>query len=431
MKAFLLILSMGWCLQAFSQQEYFVFLQTENHQPFYVRLGERNYSSSLSGYLILSKLKDSSYSFAVGFPQNQMPEQTFSVIVKKDRGFEIKNLGSQGWALFDLQSLQLINAIKPAGTGSGGAAYNLIKKEDDFARLMAGVVNDTAVMYTVVAIEPKKPEPKKEDTAIVKREEVKKPDIVTEVKKEDSAVVVKNEEPKKEELIVKTDTVAKVPEPKKEELIIKTDTVAKVPEPKKEELIVKTDTVAKQPEQDPMNDSVFNPPALPVIHVVNQFKSDSGYHITYVDDSKDSIHIFIPIEHEIAVVKDTSTTKVTPPATETITDTSKSTSKLFMNNSDCRNFATTNDVDKLRVKLLGEKDSESRIAAAKKAFRLKCYSALQIKALSEMFPIDEQKYKFFEAAYPFVSDTGNFKSLVSLFTDPDYAQRFRKLVRLD
>ena len=118
-------------------------------------------------------------------------------------------------------------------------------------------------------------------------------------------------------------------------------------------------------------------------------------------------------------------------AKDVVTDTSRKQAKLFMINSDCRAFATANDVDKLRVKLINEKDSEGRIAAARKVFKTKCFSALQIKALSENFPLDEQKYKFLEMAYPFVSDTGNFKSLVSLLQDPVYVQRFRKMVRLD
>jgi hypothetical protein len=440
MKAFLLILSMGWWLQSFSQQEYFVFLQTENRQPFYVRMGEKNFSSSANGYLILSKLKDSSYSFAVGFPQNQFPEQPFLIHVKKDRGFEVKNLGDKGWALFDLQTLELINSSRPAGSGSGGASYSLIKKDDGFARLMAGVVNDTAVMYTVMYMVVKT-EPVVSNTAkdTVAREIVKE-----EKKPADTmaAVVTKPAD-------TVTATVKKPEEPKKEDSVIA-----------KHEEVKKPDTVAittKIFEKDPMKDSVLNPPALPVIHVVNQFKTDSGYHMIFVDDARDSIDIFIPadapqqhvekpatdtVKAEIKIEKKTvdsstiiqpktDTAAIKPPVKETIIDTPKTSSRLVMINSDCRSFATANDVDKLRVKLISEKDSEARIAAAKKIFKTKCFSALQIKALSEMFPYDEQKYRFFETAYPFVSDTSNFKSLVSLFSDPVYVQRFRKLVRLD
>ena len=46
---------------AFSQQDFFVYLQADNHQLFYVRLNNKVYSSTESGYLIIPKLADSSY----------------------------------------------------------------------------------------------------------------------------------------------------------------------------------------------------------------------------------------------------------------------------------------------------------------------------------------------------------------------------------
>src|SRR5690349_16747740 len=104
-----LFLSLSLSLIAFtgfSQKVYFVYLQTENEQPFYVRMDKTVYSSSASGYLILSKLKDSTYSIAVGFPQNKWPEQKFSVTVsRKDQGFLLKNFAEKGWGLFNLQTL--------------------------------------------------------------------------------------------------------------------------------------------------------------------------------------------------------------------------------------------------------------------------------------------------------------------------------------
>src|SRR5215213_4759497 len=109
-RVFLLIISMGCFVQGFAQQQYFVFIRSEKDQPFYVRMEERNLSSSPIGHIILSKLKDSTYNIVIGFPKSQFPEQEFIIpINKKDRGFELKNLGDKGWALFDVQSMQLIN----------------------------------------------------------------------------------------------------------------------------------------------------------------------------------------------------------------------------------------------------------------------------------------------------------------------------------
>ncbi len=72
---------------------------------------------------------------------------------------------------------------------------------------------------------------------------------------------------------------------------------------------------------------------------------------------------------------------------------------------------------------------EDRIALAKKIFKQKCFLVLQVKALSELFKSDEGKYKWFDAAYPFVSDTGNFVSLGELIRDDYYLSRFKAMLR--
>lgn len=474
-KTVLLLIGMGWLLQAAAQQDYFVFIQHEKHQPFYVRIGDKVHSSSAVGHVILSRLKDSTYTLVIGFPNNQFPEQEYSVQVnKRDRGFELKNLAEKGWTLFDIHSLQLISPVKNTNANAGGGV-SFIKRNDEFARLMSGVVNDTAVLYVAVENKPVVPVTKNADTTST------------------------------ELTIAPKKTEAPVKETKKAE-----DTVS---------------VVKITPE--PVNDSVFNPPALPVISLVRQYATDTGYYMVVLDE-KDSIDIFIPadvkdiakndktgnktaigeakpktenkstvtdsgaVNREIAVsrqdnkpvpeskqpvrdsqekvldrqgdtiqekagnktedkpkdtAKDTVQDKPSGqnvlPATdnglaakaETASqkpaDSVKKQPKLVMMNSDCRSVASDNDVDKLRVKLIREKDAESRLSAARKVFRTRCFTAAQVKALSELFPYDDQKYQFLEAAYPFVSDTYKFKELVSLLSDPTYVQRFRKLVRLD
>lgn len=108
----------------------------------------------------------------------------------------------------------------------------------------------------------------------------------------------------------------------------------------------------------------------------------------------------------------------------------ESTSKLVMINSDCVKLATDNDVDKMRVKMMAESDLQKRLAVANKYFRTMCLYARQIKALSELFPGDDAKYKFLEMAYPFAADTANFKQLYELLSDEVYVTKFKKLVRL-
>src|SRR5712671_1992630 len=112
----------------FSQKVYFVYLQTEDEQTFFVKMNGGIRSSSASGYLILSKLRDTTYHFAVGFPQNKWAEQNFSVSInKKDHGYLLKNFGGKGWGLFDLQNL----TVQMALSGSAKVADKKLDENKD------------------------------------------------------------------------------------------------------------------------------------------------------------------------------------------------------------------------------------------------------------------------------------------------------------
>ena len=100
-----------------------------------------------------------------------------------------------------------------------------------------------------------------------------------------------------------------------------------------------------------------------------------------------------------------------------------------MINSDCVNFATEYDLDKLRVRMVDEVTAEDRISAAKKIFRTKCFTTRQIRALTELFLNDEGKYKFLDAAYPFVSDSQDFRKLADLLKEDYYVKRFYAMIR--
>jgi hypothetical protein len=113
-----------------------------------------------------------------------------------------------------------------------------------------------------------------------------------------------------------------------------------------------------------------------------------------------------------------------------VKDTVSQQKKLVIINSDCKAVAWDNDVDKLRIKMLG-KDVDNKINIARKIFKAKCFHSAQIKALTELFGTDQDKYKFLDAAYPFVVDTEEFKQLSYLLTDDYYVKRFRAMVRMD
>ena len=470
---------------SFSQQEYFLFIQSDNSQPFYVQANSKTYSSSGIGHLIIPGLKDSTYTLAIGFPRNQFPEQIFEVkLNRKDAGFQLKSDGGGNWSLFNLQTLQFIKS-KPVQQKQ--ISYGDIRKSDHFSVMMAGLVNDSAVLYTSIAkVEPvitpesktvadvpvnttqattvqqspPKQEVKKVDTPLISSRSAKRPD---------STLVAKQPEPKKDEPIkfdtstaeplpVKVDTPAKSTSPVLVTNNEKRDTVAEVvkssvelvSEKKNQEGIKllfaersgqAVDTIDVFISSEPKKDTpaIKDTPSIkpeekntPVIAQPDYTKKDSIQKIDSANASRPIKENSSPkldtVRVDTLVVRKDSSSVTRPEVKTSVEDSGKN--KVVLINSDCTSFATDFDVDKLRIKMLGERDADGQVSQARKVFKTKCFSTKQIRALTELFPSDEGKYKLFDAAYPFVSDTANFRELASLLTDPYFINRFKAMVRM-
>jgi len=225
---FILVLMFSGFASA-AQQDYFIFIQDAKGQPFYVRIGEESHSSSSRGHIILSPVRDTVYNLFIGFPGNRYPEQLYSVVVnKKDRGFELKNLNGT-WQLFDLQSLQLIRPVEAAQADTNTVTT---KKTDSYSQLMAGVVDDSAVLYsTVVKVDTVNKAPEIKDTVMsVPEKEIK---------------IAKNVQEKKKKNVKKGKKEISVPEIKKEDtVLIKEDSVQELI---KQDTAKKTEVAASSP----------------------------------------------------------------------------------------------------------------------------------------------------------------------------------------
>jgi hypothetical protein len=97
--------------------------------------------------------------------------------------------------------------------------------------------------------------------------------------------------------------------------------------------------------------------------------------------------------------------------------------------NNCPQSAAEEDFFKLRKKMAGENSDDNMIGEAKKVFKTKCFTTQQVKNLSAMFLSDEGKYKFFDAAYTYVSDIENFSSLQADLKEEYYINRFKAMIR--
>jgi len=384
----LLILTLGRC---YAQDNYFVLIQADNNQPFYARLEDKtlSFSSTFQGHLILSQLRGGRHSITIGFPKQLFPEQQYTFDINgKDLEFQLREQENKGWGVFNLQTLEWLPAERKEPASS--VHIDGIKKDDAFSRLMAGVVGDTAVMYSTYAMEAAL-----KDSPAVKSET--RPDTTASTSvalKADSALAVF--------------TV----------ITSRHDTVATV---------------------DSTKTVVSSRPASTVVKL-SERKTSKGLRLAFADKQKgrkaDTVIVIIPMDSNVVAVKTAGpsdsvkvlASNATPGDLYRKSDSSqkKVETKLVLVNSDCRNFATDYDVDKLRVKMLEIGKDDDKVAAAKKVFKTKCFTTKQIGALSEVFTGDAAKYKFFETAYPFVSDD-RYRELTDLLADPVYNGKFRAM----
>ncbi|RTL59390.1 MAG: DUF4476 domain-containing protein [Sphingobacteriales bacterium] len=493
----------------------FAYIQTENKQPFYVKWNSKVWSSSSSGYLILSKIKDQQINVVVGFPKNIYPEQSFTISFNgnKDAGYLLKEFGEKGWGLYNLQSFAVTYAVKDASAPKEevvpASAVNQPKAEEaksPFGDLLVQVTQDTTVKNIVV----EKPQP----PPVVKKEEpVKlKIDSGQKVGKQEAKPVIK-ESPVTNSTEVKTTPNDVVNKGSADS----TKTEAKIPDDKskaetkpREKVVVKTETKPVDSVKNEIKNEVKQvaqetgiktlPVAEEVKSSVNLFATNENaesYDYIYVIENKtgakDTIGISIkkdkveikPVAKTEPGVKDTvikTPPKNEPKFIEIIVDTAKKVketpviepikkdtveniagsqikepvkelikddkslaeskkietpatqpvkegTKVVMVNTDCKNMATEKDFMALRKKMVAEDNDDDMVAAARKVFKTKCFTTDQVKNLCVLFLKDEGKYKFLDAAYPYVYDTDNFKQLSSLLTDEYYINRFKAMIK--
>lgn len=467
-------------VQLSAQDRYFLCIQTEDKQPFYVRISNKTWSSSNVGNLVVPGLGDSTYQVSVGFPLNKYPEQDFLVTFnRKDLGFTLKPAGDQNFTLVNWNNGERLSPR--ASQAIEVNWYGERKKDDAFASLMAAVVNDSAVLYVASV----KDLPGKQE---VFANASPGPGSTTMIKDSAFAVVADSAAIAANAIGAIVDSAPALhsgPDTLKGALamnaknvmvdtaVVKVDSaVAITVEPKDPTNTANGLTAVKDPavavEAGPI--LVYKAPR-PAVTLVKDYILPKGRSMLFTDSSAagiDTISVIIDAgpdstgnfaaeqtisqPAQIAQTKSNSApdtamkavanTPETPAPVnatnaetaavknETAAEPEPEKKKMVMINSDCSNFATDNDIDKLRVKILDEPTLDSKLAATRKLFKSKCIYTRQIRALSELFMNDEAQYRFFEQCYPFTADTSEFRSLLSLLTEETYIARFKTLVRI-
>ncbi len=471
------------CFALQAQQNHFIYMQTENKQPFYVKTKNRLLSSSATGYLIIPKLTEGDYQLTIGFPKNEWPEQEVACsISNKDLGFLLKNFDEKGWGLFNLQSMNLIMAFnKNAVEKDISTKEEIASFQKETLKTRGEIVSSNITKSDIVTTEkpiPQKPieAGKQQNKSIlisdVKVSEVIYPKIEPKVDsliKQDDSKVVTNVVVLDTDNLIENNSANSKNESKTTPMVTGV-TVKNIEEKLPSINRIKED---KQTEKPLIKTSENFLPAVYRIKKLFSISSNQGIDLVYEDEinsNADTIRIFIPfpigsfkIENKTEILDLTNSNKVkeniktgdvkfieievSNPNTQeqtlkskiNPTDSFKSQKvtvkqnqvidNSILSNSDCKIIATEDDFFKLRKKMAGEANNVVMIEIAKNTFKSMCFTTVQLKNLSVLFLNDEGKYRFFDEAYPFVSDSNNYSTLQTVLHDPYYINRFKAMLR--
>lgn len=381
------------------QSKYFVYLQTEPAQPFYIKINSQQISANSSGYLILPQLKDGNYKLVVGFPQSKYPEQVFNFkIDSKDKGYLIKDFGADGWGLFDLQTMEVQKPL----TGNDAIVKNTpappvqkpqqnvtpAENVSDFTKALSKAANDPSLL------EKPKPEPEK---PVVKEQPVTTQSQQQDLVKKESEAVKEQPQPENKPVIKQTEKPKPVLTVTKIEQNTTTEGITAVYKDQGEK--GNTETI-----------SIFIPAveqAAPPVQENVSSAQVANNNETTASDNNFTVQEKPVVEEKPQVINDV------PPMA--IPD-------------NCKKVATEDDFLKLRRDMASRQNDDDMITEAKKAFKGKCYTTSQIKYLSSMFLSNAGKYNFYASAYTHVADPEKFSTLRDEIKDPYYLGKFDGLI---
>lgn len=503
-----LLLIAGCSLHGSAQQrDHFIYIQSDNKQPFNVKVGSSTsaLNSSSSGYLILPKIPMGRVSIVIGFPDNAYPGQHFicNIPGDRDKGYLLKRFPDKGWALYDLQELTIIYAggggdstqrgdstqgagsPPPASSGSTPAApasgattvpvtpppvappdpiaatvpdstpapaKASTEGNDAFGDILVAVTNDPSLKNLKTA--PKTP-PAPAKGAVNTAPARHVPDSA-------AIILVSTQTTGNGVQRVYTDRQASGNVDTVQVLLPVTDQ-AQAPA---------ADTARATPDQTAQTAAAPVAAPAPVAPV----QTDTARVVltpgTLTGSSDMTVRDTAEAFNPAALVKtdknkDTTSNYIVPvfkqgasqapgpggtgnlsgsgaPAGQGVQTAQDSQGTVLatgfgvqpapaatgtLANTDCKRIAGDEDFLRLRKKLAADNDVDRMIEVAHKAFKKTCFTTEQIKQLSFLFLQEDGRYKFLEEAYPFTSDSGNFKTLQGLFSSVYFVNRFKALVQ--
>jgi hypothetical protein len=429
------------CTKGQAQREHFVYLQTENMTPFYIKMNGKTISSTYSGYLILGKLKDSIYPIKLGMLGVDEVQDYGLKVEGRNAGYLVKKLGDRGWGIVDLQtneeqvSMEWSSAIAAETARQEFMATEQKRVADSIANASAAVaLADTAAANPAVAV-----------AAAVVADTVAK----AEAKPTSDTASRIVESPKTEQQRLQ-DSIANVIAEKEKELkalqAMLAGTAGAAVVAGKNADSGKTANSSAEKTAGGLATGAAVAAGAGVVSAVtgdgnkdkSKVASDSTTQTNAPPPSADSSHVnavavavvadSVKASAEPVAKADTATATVDSIGAKKATTDSVATAPKLQREP-CVDVLGREEVEALINKTASISDGDEIIAQYKKAFKDKCVSTSNLKKICNAMASDVTRYRILEAAYPHCLDFYAFPDLESLLKDSYYITKFKALVQ--
>lgn len=466
---------------------YFVYIQHEKQQPFYVKVDGKLLSSSLKGYVILPKLQAGKVPVTVGFPKSEAPEQQFVIRLNgsRDYGYLLKSTGDKEYTLYDLQTFATLKsgggAPPPPAEDVAITRVTSETSTEEQKELINNVQADVeaALAKKTDTAEPKSSEPAKKSSFATALDKVvtddRPEDMPLEIPKPKpapppvtetvpvAAAVTEGEAPavkkprnrkrgKEREPLTEEEQalLSNVLEDEKkaaaDEALQVSDTTATaaaqpeggeprpVEEPVKEKKERKSKKKRDQPEPEfiDFGSAPATTPAAAPAEVAGEVATEAAGETAEMSakEAREAKRLKKKAEREAAIregeIKDSIANAEFNKGEVT---EEKKKPELNMVNSDCRKVLEVDDFRKLLRTMNGKKTDEDMVDAFRRSTRSLCVSTEQVRALTQLIATEENRYQLLDAAYARTYDSQNFAGLADLLKEDYYKGRFKAMLK--
>ena len=475
---FFIILFLPCAFLAKAQKTMYLYFESENHLPFYLKIDEKVHTSFSPGYYVLAGLEEGKHKLSVGIPSESRLENRFEINVERDRGLMIKKQGNE-LVLQDMHDGTSVRLIKDPAM----PVITYEARTDDFTLLLSKATGDPGLLMSPVFAKAE-PKPLKNEPSVVVFNEPDsggKKEVVALADPGVSSTKTNASEGKKEAGVTSPGSKDKssgengniIEKTEKVSALILAEKAGDSAQVQKTSDPVSTSSETKSED----NNTYYERSA---VSKFAEGSSAEGFSLVFIDDEggrKDTIRLMIPnpkfnledsetkeandpkflelkeeketkkknvpidsvkgkpeasplIIKEVEVVDSSAqTSKVEIPVQDSKASSSESSNTSLPKNN-CKEIASDNDFFKLRKNMASRITDEEMVAEARKYFKNRCFLTEQIKNLSSLFLTSAGKYLFFDASYLHVSDIEQFATLQEEIRDEYYKKRFKALVGL-